>query len=62
MKIKVTKDFFDRESDMTLRSAGEELEVTDSRAAFLAGKGLCDILREPEKREKPAKKQSKQTS
>lgn len=56
MKIKVKKDFFDRENDMTLRKVGEELEVPSPRGAYLLALGLCEIIREPNEKPKRGKK------
>lgn len=54
MKIKVTKDFFDRENDMILRKVGEELEVPSPRGVYLQSLSLCEIISEPD--ETPASK------
>lgn len=35
MKVKVIKDFIDRESDMKHREIGEEFEVDEKRAKYL---------------------------
>lgn len=54
MKIKVTKDFFDRENDMILRKVGEEIEVSSQRGMYLQSLSLCEIISEPD--ETPASK------
>lgn len=54
MKIKVTKDFFDRENDMILRKVGEEIEVSPQRGMYLQSHCLCEIISEPD--ETPASK------
>lgn len=35
MKVKVIKEFIDRENDMTHRKIGEEFEVDEKRAKYL---------------------------
>lgn len=47
MKIKVLHDFFDKDSDLELRSAGTVLNVTEERAKYLARMKLVEIV--PEK-------------
>ncbi len=49
MKIKVTKQFLDKENELKPRKVGEELTVTDERAKVLISKGFAETLgNEPE--------------
>lgn len=52
MKVKVLANFRDRENDLKLRKAGEQLEISKDRAAKLAGLGLVEIVSDmqPEKK------------
>lgn len=51
MKVKVIHDFRDRTADLTLRKAGEVLEVDGTRAVTLESHGLAERIREPAKKE-----------
>lgn len=44
MRVTVIHNFYDRENDLILRTAGEELNVSLERAKYLAGKGLVQII------------------
>lgn len=49
MKIKVKKDFYDREADLVLRKKGAEFEVTEKRGRELIDGGFAE---QPEKKKK----------
>ena len=50
MKVKVLTDFRDRTADLTLRKAGEILEVDKAREEKLINMGLAERIREPAKK------------
>lgn len=54
MKVKVITDFRDRTADLTLRKAGEVLEVNKARAEKLIGMGLAELIRETPQKAKKA--------
>ena len=41
MKIKVKRDFYDRENDLTLRKKGKVLDASEQRAKELTAKGFA---------------------
>lgn len=49
MKIKVKKDFYDREADLALRRKGEALTVSAERGKELIEKGFAEEIK-PEKK------------
>ena len=53
MKIRVIKDFYDKENDLVLRRAGTILEAGEDRADQLIGLGLA--VRAEEKKQRPKK-------
>ena len=61
MKIKVIKNFYDREHDLVLREPGIELDVTYERAKELICKGVAEEIKPEESTEeiKPDKKNYK---
>ena len=48
MRVTVIHNFYDKENDLTLRTTGEELNVSLERAKYLAGKGLVQIIENQE--------------
>ena len=49
MKVKVTRDFFDKTDNLKLREAGTWLTVTNSRGKQLVDLGLAEAVKEPAK-------------
>ena len=45
MKVIVQHNFRDKENDLVLRTAGEELEVSQKRAEYLANLQLVKIIK-----------------
>lgn len=45
MKIEVIKNFYDKENDLALRSAGDELEVSAERGKALIDGGFAKKLK-----------------
>lgn len=56
MKIKVIKDFFDRENDLVLREKGEELEAPEQRGRELIAKGFVAEVKPKEQKKKESEK------
>lgn len=52
MKIKVKKDFYDREADLALRKKGAEFEVSEKRGKELIEKGFAEEIKSEKKTEK----------
>ena len=52
MKIKVKRDFYDRENDLTLRKKGETLDVSEQRAKELIAKGFVAEVKPKQEEEK----------
>ena len=52
MKIKVKRDFYDRENDLTLRKKGETLDVSEQRAKELIVKGFAAEVKPKQEEEK----------
>lgn len=51
MKVKVIRDFYDRQINLQLRKAGEEFEADEARATELANGGFVEMIpAEPKKR------------
>ena len=46
MKVIVQHNFRDKENDLALRTAGEELEVSQKRAEYLANLQLVKIVKD----------------
>ncbi len=49
MKIKVKKDFYDRENDLVLRKKGAEIEVSEQRGRELIDKGFAAEVKSVQK-------------
>ena len=45
MKIKVKKDFYDREADLALRKKGEALTISAERGKELIEKGFAEEVK-----------------
>lgn len=58
MKVKVIREFYDRENDLQLRKEDEIFEVEDKRAKHLISGGFVMKAPETKKAEKPAKKEN----
>lgn len=52
MKIKVKRDFYDRENDLTLRKKGEVLDLSEPRARELTDKGFATEVKPKQEEEK----------
>ncbi len=52
MKIKVKRDFYDRENDLTLRKKGEVLDLSEPRARELTDKGFAAEVKPKQEEEK----------
>lgn len=44
MRIKVKKNFVDREANMKERNAGEEFEARETRAKYLVSLGFVELI------------------
>ena len=55
MKIKVKKDFYDREADLALRRKGEALTVSAERGRELIDGGFAEEVKSEKKTEKTEK-------
>ena len=53
MKVKVTREFRDKEHNLKLRKVGEELEVSKERADELRNLGFVSVIRNPVNKEPP---------
>lgn len=62
MKVKVLRDFRDRENDLIIRKVGETLEVTEERAEKLQGFGLVEEIPIIPLMKKDAKLENKKTA
>lgn len=58
MKVKVIKDFIDREADMKHRKIGEEFEADDQRAKYLEALNFVKTV-EPKKSTKKTTEETK---
>ncbi len=52
MKIKVQRNFYDRENDLTLRKKGEVLDLSEPRAKELIVKGFAAEVKPKQEEEK----------
>ena len=51
VKVKVTREFRDKEHNLKLRKVGEELEVSKERADELRNLGFVSVIRNPVNKE-----------
>lgn len=53
MKVKVIREFRDREHNLKIRKMGEESEVSKKRAEELENLGFVSVIRKPVNKEPP---------